>query len=80
MRLKLGQDRVGLSRNRVQVDTYHVCAFGRLSIGWSTRCMVNSLGPAAPVEPGGGGGGGGELTSTHTLTAESAVRTNPAEP
>ena len=31
--------------------TYHVCALGRLCIGWSTRWMVKSRGPTAPVEP-----------------------------
>ena len=33
---------------------YHVWALGKLSVGWdSTRWIVNSLGPIAPVEPGG---------------------------
>lgn len=33
------------------VYTYQVWAFGKLAVGWSTRWIVNSLGPAAPVEP-----------------------------
>lgn len=32
--------------------TYQVCAFGKLSVdSMSTRWIVNSLGPIAPVEP-----------------------------
>ena len=31
--------------------TYQVWALGKLTVGWSTRWMVNSLGPAAPVDP-----------------------------
>ena len=36
-------------------NTHHVCALGRFSGGASMRWMVNSRGPAAPVEPAAGG-------------------------
>lgn len=51
------RDYQGTLQHRVQVQkgkselTYHVWALGRLLVLMSTWWMVNSLGPAAPVEP-----------------------------
>lgn len=44
----LNQDKGGGSR---VFPSYQVWAFGRLSVFASIKWMVNSLGPAAPVEP-----------------------------
>ena len=34
-----------------KMHAYQVCAFGKLSVLVSTKWIVKSLGPAAPVEP-----------------------------
>ena len=45
---------------------YQVCALGRLSVLASIWCIVNSLGPTAPVEPESKSGQSLE-TQSHTM-------------